>query len=266
MVLATLASLTHASEAVVVGTVTGFRGCLDADTDSIVTEITLAVERGVKAPVPVAPGTELTFDVPGGRYGGYLLAVGTSPEFAAGERVVVFLRRAVAGSLRLTEDHQGKFSVTPAGTIARIGMSLDAFAAKVKQAENGTPPPRGIRSHPARSVAHSPRISRSHRGPRRISRSRISSTRAPVGPRSSAAQTENAFNNAFDAWENDPGSTIAFTFAGNTTRLSGADGCPGFDGNNDLTWGIADPGHSAGTLAITYTCYTAITSCCSTPT
>lgn len=260
MVPATLASLTHASEAVVVGTVTGFRGCFDADTDSIVTEITLAVERGVKAPLPVAPGTELTFDVPGGRYGGYLLAVGTSPEFAAGERVVVFLRRAVAGSLRLTEDHQGKFSVTPAGTITRIGMSLDAFAARVKQAENGTLPASGdpLAPGPIRA-AQSAYLTFASWAAANIPVSYFINSSASRPAQLSAAQTENAFNNAFDAWENDPGSTIAFTFAGNTTRLSGADGCPGFDGNNDLTWGIADPEHGAGTLAITYTCYTAIT-------
>ncbi len=253
MVPATLARLTQASEVVVVGTVTGFRGCLDADTDSIVTEITLAIERGVKA--LAAPATELTFEVPGGRYGGYRLAVGTSPEFAAGERVVVFLRRIAGGALRLTEDHQGKFNVTPGGIVAPIGLSLDAFAVLVERAEIGTLPTSAdpLAAGPIHAV-QSAYVTFGSWAAANIPVSYFINSSANRPAQFSAMQTENAFNGAFGTWQNDPGSTIAFTFAANTTRLSGADGCPGFDGNNDLTWGIADSGHSAGTLAITYAC------------
>jgi len=256
---ASLDEITDGSALIVVGVVRSFRGCLESGTNSIVTEVVLTPEGYLKAPAAApSPGADVTIDVPGGRFADFVLGVGTSPQFSADERVTVFLHD-VSGRLQVTEGFQGKFSVTPTGLVAPLGVPLDRFEAKIRQAIDGTLSPSADPLAAAEGqIVESPYVTFASWAivdipvPYFIN----STTNRPA--QLTAAQTETALNSGFGTWQNDPQSYIAFWFSGNTTRVSGAEGCPDPEDKNDLTWGIAGT-HDANTLAVTYTCYNGIT-------
>jgi hypothetical protein len=99
----------------------------------------------------------LRIAVPGGVFGGFGLGVGTSPEFAVGERAVIFA--AGHGSdLVPVQGYQGKLDVTPDGRVQGTALTLDRVADGVRRAARGRhrpktsppvtrlPPPR-VRRH-----------------------------------------------------------------------------------------------------------------------
>ncbi|OLC59350.1 MAG: hypothetical protein AUH76_14840 [Candidatus Rokubacteria bacterium 13_1_40CM_4_67_11] len=94
--------------AIVLGRVTTIQSHLDSGRGQIFTDITLAVDEVLAGPaLPVS----VTIRQPGGRAGGYEMWIEGSPEFIIGERVLVFLRVARDGTLRVLHLYQGKFSV-----------------------------------------------------------------------------------------------------------------------------------------------------------
>jgi hypothetical protein len=94
MVPVTVDQLTDESSHVFAGNVAGFQSCASGDPDSIVTRVTMVPDRFLKG----TAGKTVRLTIPGGTFGTYRLGVGTSPEFTAGERVVVFADQAATTS------------------------------------------------------------------------------------------------------------------------------------------------------------------------
>ena len=255
MVPVSLDEMTDESALIVTGTVKSLRSCLSKDGRSIITEVVLATERHLKAlGRPPAPGTKVTILVPGGRFGDFHLVVGTSPEFSVGERVVVFLRQVQGEGLRLTEGFQSKFSVKSGDLVERASLSLSEFEANVRQAIDGTLAPKeDPLFQPGLVVVEQPFVTFGKWPDADIPVDYSTNPTTGLPAQLIAQESLDAVNNAFNTWDAVPGSFIAFNSLGDTDRVSGADGCPGFDGLNDITWGIAAP-HAAGTLAVTLSC------------
>jgi hypothetical protein len=250
VVAQTVGSLTKDSDRIVDGLVKSYQACIDRAAGGISTTVTIAVERELKA--SGAPD-EALLTVPGGQYGGLALRVGTSAEFATGERVLAFLREGDDGRLRLTGEFQGKISMGEGGV---AGAERVAIEDTIAQAVAGTLAEEDDFSAGAAGW-----------GEAAFATSGVAWFPAdmPVEYYLNAAEglpgqlttggVETAWSNAFNTWQDDAGSDISFSWQGATTRDSGADQCgPGMpDGFNDLTWGISIA-HDPSVLAITFTC------------
>jgi hypothetical protein len=101
------ADLVRTSALVVVGTARRIESLALRD-GRILSEITLGVERTLKG--EVASGT-VVVTAPGGSVGDRTVQVFGAPEFAVGETVLLFLRRAAGGRLRTTALALGKYHV-----------------------------------------------------------------------------------------------------------------------------------------------------------
>ena len=256
----TLDEMTDSSSRIVEGTVKAFRSCPSPDGRGIVTQVVLTPSSHLKTPSGMpAPKGDLMITVPGGEIGNLDLRVGSSPEFSVGEQVVVFLRESGGGALHLTEGFQSKFAVTPAGTVQSLGLGLGAFEARIDQAIGGALLQQadpladgGIQITPQEFSTKAVWVPSDIPVPYYIN----PNTNRPG--QLTAQDTRLATIEMFNEWQNVTSAYVGFRFAGDTTRVSGADGCggsPSFDGYNDITWGIADPEHSSSTLAVTYMCY-----------
>jgi len=248
----TLDELTDHSSHVVEGMVKGFRSCPSADGRAIVTQVVLTTFAHLKAPSGT-PAGEMTITVPGGEIGDIGMRVGTSPQFSAGERVVVFLKGASDGSLQLTEGFQSKFLVSSAGIVEPLDLALGTFEAKVGQAVRGDLPPQeeplgggGVPLPPQEYTTLA------EWAPADIP------VRYYVNPNTyrpaqlSAQDTRLAVIGMLGAWQNVSSAYVAFRFAGDTTRTGDGLTC---NSTNDISWRIADTGHGSSTLAVTYMCY-----------
>src|SRR5215468_1309361 len=102
------ADLASEAAAVVLGRVTALRSHFDAGRGQIFTDVTLAVDEVVAGP-PLPP--TVTLRQPGGQVGTVRTWIEGSPEFLIGERVLVYLKVARDGSLRVLHLYQGKLSV-----------------------------------------------------------------------------------------------------------------------------------------------------------
>jgi len=250
----TLDQLTDESSHVVVGVVKGFQSCLDQASGSIVTRVVLTSTDFLKASGnPQVAGAEVTVEVLGGEVGDIGMRAGTSPEFKAGEQVVVFLRDSDGGALRLTEGRQSKFPLTPAGLVKPLNLPLTEFKAKVRQAAQGVLP-----------AEEDPLVGGGAEIPPQeystIAEWAPSDIPVPYyinpntyRPSQLAAQDSRlAVIEEFIEWQNVTSAYVAFRYGGDTTRTSDTFNC---NSTNDITWRIADPGHGSTTLAVTYMCY-----------
>jgi hypothetical protein len=249
----TINQLTDESSHVVVGTVKGFQSCLDQASGSIITRVVLTSAEFLKASgKPGVAPAEVTIEVLGGEVGNLGMRAGTSPEFAAGEQVVVFLREGSGGTLRLTEGRQSKFLVTPAGLVKPLNLPLAEFKAKVRQAAQGLLP---LAEDPLAGGTPGPQLDYSI-----IAEWAPSDIPVPyyINPLSyrpsqlSAQDSRLAVIEEFAEWQNTTSAYVAFRYGGDTTRTSDTFNC---NSTNDITWRIADPNHGSGTLAVTYMCY-----------
>ena len=102
------ADLASEAAAVVLGRVTNLWSHVDAARGQIFTDVTLAVDEVVAG--PALPAT-VTLRQPGGQVGHVRTWIGGSPEFSIGERVLVYLKVARDGTLRVLQLYQGKLSV-----------------------------------------------------------------------------------------------------------------------------------------------------------
>jgi hypothetical protein len=102
------ADLAAQAAAVLLGRVTALQSHLDTARGQIFTDVTLALEEVVEG--PPLPAT-VTLRQPGGRVGALHSWVDGSPEFVIGERVLVYVRVAHDGTLRVLQLYQGKLSV-----------------------------------------------------------------------------------------------------------------------------------------------------------
>lgn len=103
-----LDDLVSQSKGIVVGTVTAIESHWDARRAAIDTTIEIAVSDILKGG-PAVP--TVTLKQSGGTVGGVHAWVNGSPEFALGERVLVFLSTNADGSLRVLQLAQGKLSI-----------------------------------------------------------------------------------------------------------------------------------------------------------
>jgi hypothetical protein len=124
------------AQAVVTGEVTRIESRWQRRRQRLVTDITISVHEVLKGTVR---RQRLTIRQPGGRVGGIHLWLDGSPEFAVGERVLVFLRSGGEGP-RVAHLYQGKFSLE---TDPATG---DTVAVQ--------PPPSGVRVLGPGSSAH----------------------------------------------------------------------------------------------------------------
>jgi hypothetical protein len=106
---ASVEDLAVASEAVVRGTVVG-RAPVRSGA-RIYTRVLVRVASAWRGSAPEV----VEVVVPGGAMGGLSMSVSGAPAFRDGEEVVVFLSRAVDGSLRVTGLAQGKYEVQKVG-------------------------------------------------------------------------------------------------------------------------------------------------------
>ena len=100
--------LAASAVAVVIGDVTAIESHWDPSDQQISTYVTVDVSEVLRGDVGTGP---LTLRQMGGRVGGVEAWVDGSPEFAVGERVLLFLRTNPDGTLRVAHLHQGRFSV-----------------------------------------------------------------------------------------------------------------------------------------------------------
>src|SRR5262249_50252161 len=102
------ADLASEAAAVVLGRVIALESHFDAARGQIFTDVTLAVDEVIAG--PALPAT-VTLRQPGGQVGNVRTWLDGSPEFLVGERVLVYLRVARDGTLRVLQLYQGKLSV-----------------------------------------------------------------------------------------------------------------------------------------------------------
>jgi hypothetical protein len=98
--------LTLLSDVIVVGTVTDMASFWQ--DRNIYTDVTVSVEQTVKGE---PPGTEITVRQLGGTVGDITAVVTELPDFAVGERAVLFLRQRKAATFDVVGGFQGKFPV-----------------------------------------------------------------------------------------------------------------------------------------------------------
>jgi hypothetical protein len=101
--------LTIAADTVVLGRVATAPSDRASPGTTLVTRIQLDVEQVLKGPA----ANVVTVVQPGGDAGGVVATVAGAPNFAPGERVLVFLSRRPDGDLRVAHLYQGKFSIEP---------------------------------------------------------------------------------------------------------------------------------------------------------
>ena len=250
MLTTNLDQMTDESDLVLVGTVKSFQSCRRHGPVEAVTLVTVAPEATLKGR---APGSEVKVTVEGGRVSRYRLVSGLSPEFSAGERVVLFLKDDGSRGIVPAAGFQSKLTVQTDGTVERANVGLSSFRRSVARAVWGT------LSAPQDPLADGPSVIESQYTlyPTKWATSDIPvpfNINATSGKPAqiTAQQARLAAINALHAWQNLSSSFIAFGPIQNTSRTSPQTDC---EGNNDVTWGIADPGHPAGTLAIAYLCY-----------
>jgi hypothetical protein len=249
MVPVSVDQLTDESSLVFAGTVVGFQSCASAGPESIFTRVTLVPDRIMKG----AAGKTVRLSIPGGSYGGYRLGVGTSPEFTAGERVIVFAGPNGSDLVPVQGD-QSTLEIAADGHVA--GSTLDDLASAINKAATGALSPK----ENARFTIGHAETNYSTLGPSWITSSipvqyqmNVTNSR----PAQLAAQdARNAIANALHTWQNENTAYVAFGPLTETTRTSYENGC---DGLNDTTFGISNAAHSSSTLAVTYTCYSGST-------
>ncbi len=103
----TAAELVEESHSIVAGEVTDTHADWSADRTEIFTTVTLRVEQSLAGP----ERTSVRFRVPGGTVGDMRLMVTHSPQFAVGERVLVFLAGAPGRLPQVTAGEAGKRSL-----------------------------------------------------------------------------------------------------------------------------------------------------------
>jgi Matrixin/Dictyostelium (slime mold) repeat len=119
---------------------------VELDGGRIATRITLEVERAVKGNIT---GDTIVVTEPGGRVGGRTVRIFGAPEYAVGERVLVFLWRVHDGTLRTNGLALGKYHIA-AGTLgSELALRaaptlevrrLDQFMAKLGTLAGGRSP------------------------------------------------------------------------------------------------------------------------------
>ncbi|HEY5638741.1 MAG TPA: matrixin family metalloprotease [Dehalococcoidia bacterium] len=247
----TVDQMTDEADLIVFGTVESLQTCRSNGPVTIVTRTRIAPVDLLKAD-RLPPGPALTVDVPGGAIGGHRLAVGTSPEFATGERIVVFLGVGDDGEVFPAAGFQGKFTVSNDLRLAQPAISLSEMRRAVQAAASGDLPSEDD------PLEGGPQIIESSYSTLGVS---FIDGEIPVqyyinaGAGKPAQITEQearlASIRAYHAWQNIPGSYVAFGPVQSTSRTSSQGDC---DGYHDTTWGISSS-HGSSTLAVTYTCY-----------
>ena len=246
-----LDQLTDEADLVVFGAVESFQTCRSTGPVTIVTRIRIAASDIFKAD-RLPPTAVLTVDVPGGAIDGLRLAVGTSPEFAVGEQVVAFLGVTDDGEVFPAAGFHGKFTVTTDLRLSQPAIPLSEMRSAVRTAAEGDLP------QDEDPMEGGPQIIESSFSTLGVS---FLDSDLPVQYYINASagkpaqlteqETRLASIRAFHAWQNLPGSYVAFGPVQSTTRTSNQGGC---DGLHDTTWGISSS-HGSGTLAVAYTCY-----------
>ena len=243
--------LTDEADLIVFGAVESLQTCRSNGPVTIVTRVRIATADIYKAD-RLPPTADLTIDVPGGAIGDHRLAVGTSPEFAVGEQVVVFLGVSDGGEVFPAAGFRGKFTVTQDQRLTQPAIPLGEMRGAVRAAATGDLP---LEDDP---LDDGPQIIESESSTLGVS---FIDGEIPVQYYINAAsgkpaqlteqETRLASIRSFHASQNVPGSYIAFGPVQSTTRTSNQGDCDGF---HDTTWGVSSS-HGSGTLAVTYTCY-----------
>jgi hypothetical protein len=99
---------TDQAQVIVIGQVTGIVSHWDPGQGQILTDMTITVDEALKGAVPTP---ELTIRQLGGKVGDLESRVDGSPQFALGERVLLFLTTRPDGTLRVAHLYLGKFSI-----------------------------------------------------------------------------------------------------------------------------------------------------------
>src|SRR5262249_10364802 len=131
------AALVQSSAVIAVGRVRRLQSLALAD-GSLVTEAVLALEQRIKGSTR---GTKLVVTEPGGIVADREVRVFGVPEFAVGERVLLFLKRTAAGRLRVNGLALGKFSLQDdtavRGAPVAAERPLGAFLERIEALANG---------------------------------------------------------------------------------------------------------------------------------
>jgi hypothetical protein len=125
---ASLSELTRDAQAIARGRVVGVRARWTEDRQTIETIVSLEAEEYLKGRL----GSTVEFRVPGGAFGRYRSVVVGAPQFAVGQRVIVFLGARgpmvpyvlglYQGVYRLSRDAGGEWFVTPPEPRADSGL------------------------------------------------------------------------------------------------------------------------------------------------
>jgi hypothetical protein len=128
----TFEQLTDASDVIASGTVTRSWAAWDAEHKYIWTHYTLSVGDSAKG----NSASTVEFAEPGGALGATTMSIAGTVSYGIGDRVVVFLSRMPNGYLRTSGWSQGKYTVSPDG-------SLHGYASSGAEVIDARTPPRG---------------------------------------------------------------------------------------------------------------------------
>jgi len=127
-----------ADRGIVVGRVLEQHSEWNEDRTMIWTEVTVLVEEDLAGREPV--GESVVVRVPGGRVDGFAIAMQGAPEFADGERIVMFVTTWPDGSLKVLGYFQGRSEIRldQDGRSVLVGgnadgMTLDALRTTVRR-------------------------------------------------------------------------------------------------------------------------------------
>jgi hypothetical protein len=184
-----------------------------------------------------------------------LLEVGTSPDFSAGERVVIFAGRE-GTDLVPVEGFQGKLEVAPDGHVVRDGYTLAQLGAAIGQAQRGTlsrsiDPLSGRTGFAESSYAPTGRTWPATSIPVPVNFNVTDGRPAQL----TAQNVRETIASAWHTWQNVDAAYVAIGPISETARTSSQNGCEGL---NDTTFGI-NAAHGSSTLAVTYTCFSGST-------
>ncbi len=123
-----LQDLSVAADTIVVAQVSAAQGSWNSEHTAITTRVQLVVEQVVAGDASVG---NMTLTLPGGKVGETLQTVTDTPEFAAGERVLLFLQHMPDGSLAVVGGPQGKMAIVN-GVVDVPNASLDTVIGQIR--------------------------------------------------------------------------------------------------------------------------------------
>jgi hypothetical protein len=151
------------------------------------------------------------------------------------------------------QGYRGKLDVTADGRVQGTALTLDRLADRVRRAARGALTQAENFAVSDAAAASSEYADTGRKWPlSAIPVSHHMNVNDARPAQLSARDVRDAIARALHTWQKVPGAYLAFGPLAETAQTSAQGACDGF---NNTSFGIYDPAHPPGTLAVTYTCY-----------